>query len=263
MQRLTNRSRPLRGELVRFGLLGAPGLVLDWQPVDVKAAAPAGDRPRYDEEAVDRAGYLDQTVVPRLERLRWLDVALPEDELLAVRRRIRSVVRDPYAPDLDGAVGAIEDDVARLQESIVADLTESIFVSGWNFGGSAFYGLEEIAAEGMECPNCRARRAARLTFHHRVERALVLRADLNWSTEPDALLSLDGPLEVDAHRSASIVIERKLANNTGRLVRGAIGYAFRNRRFLGLPAGSSAAYRLEAGKVLRYRAVIDLDGHHP
>ncbi|MGY0236059.1 hypothetical protein [Longispora urticae] len=270
-RQLAVRSQPLGGALVRFGLLGDPGLTMPWR--DRTAITALGARARLeppDHRDLDRLAAIEQ-VMARLERLRWLDIALPEQELLGLRERLRATCAEPNDPRAGERAGEIETDLAELQRQMVASLTEHIYTTGWNFGGSAFATLRQHSESPTDCPNCGTARATLIELRHRIEPELRVSTlqcrrcgDIWWSTGPvDTALRWEGPVDVTAVPEEPVAVERTLVNDSDRVVRGAIGYAFRSRRYLGLPPGWSEPLLLKPGGRHLFRHDVDLVSYSP
>jgi hypothetical protein len=272
VHRLSAKSHPLRGDLDRFGLLGDPGLIMPWTPATVRRrpTAPMPDRSGPRDAPLAALVHLDQTVLPRLERLRWLDVDLPEEELLAVRARIRAIARDPFDEATAAVVAGVVDATALLQLRTVERMITSIYTQGWNFGGAAFYGMEQISRTEVVCPSCATPRAVRLLMRHRVERSLRVWslncrrcADLWWSTGADAGVVLEPGRDVGVTRVRPVGVPFRVGNTGSVTVRGAVGFAFRNRSAFGLPSGWSRGCDLAPGAERTFEVPFDLRGFDP
>jgi hypothetical protein len=260
---------PLRGALHRFGLLGDPGLVL---PRPTRVASPShialpGPRLRSGEGDPLASVARDHRVASRLERLRWLDVEVPDGELLTLRREMRALCWDPLnAPPACG----ISDQLTGLQRTMVADLVAALHGAGWDLV-PLLRAFRQVSAEDAPCPVCARPIATRVVLRHRVDDGVVLQSlqcrrcgDVWWTSEPgEPTIEVRGPGEFDARRNSVACFEWEVANR-GRLVRrGAVGYAFRSRKNLGVPPGESRSCVLSPGQALRVRHQVDLVDHAP
>jgi hypothetical protein len=271
---LEGHARPLSGDLVRFGLLGDPGLVLDWRDPAAVTAGPDGrarQRHPFDQAAVDLLGHAHQVVIPRLERLRWLDLDVEEGTLNELRSRIRLAVRDPYEPGIGAEAAKIADDLAELQTRSVERLAHQIYVEGWIYGGPAFAGMRQTGRRAETCPNCRRARAVHLTLRHTVDPELTFQTlqcrrcgDVWWTSESgEPTLALDGPLDLAESLDRPFTLERLVVNRADRPVSGAVGYAFRQRKIHGLPPGRVERCTVPPHGTHRFRAEVDLAGARP
>jgi hypothetical protein len=264
VRRLGERARPLGGELARFGLLGDPGLVLasPGEPTFARTR----ERLSLDEVSLARLGRLND-VVSRLRSLSWLEINVPDQDLNTISDRIRAAARDPFDPEISGAAGRIEDDLADLHLRIAEGLIDKIHSPGWDPGWRS-NGFQQVERDDTTCPACDRPIAVRLLLRHRVERELWLQTmqcrrcgDVWWTTEPgQRSIEMLGPVDVDGAATGSVEIRREIVNRSANPVRGAIGYAFRGRRNLGLPAGRGVAFALGPEERFDFRSPIDSMG---
>lgn len=260
VERMQERSRPLRGALNRFGLLGDPALVLD-PPCGLTTQ----DRPKRDEESVRRLREMDQVIIPRLERMRWLYVDVPETELLAVRRRIRQLFANSGDPRLAEWTREVDNELAAVQQRMVELLVERIFSPGWDPGWVAWC-FEQVSEQDADCPNCRRPIATRLVMRHRMEPELQLQTlqcrrcgDVWWTTDPgEPTFAITGPIEIEVAGRSLAHIERDVVNRSGDVLRGGVGYTFRARKNLGLPSGRSEPCEVGPYASHHFRAPLDL-----
>jgi hypothetical protein len=247
---------------------------LRWRdPAAIAAAPPGADRRRspYDHEALRLLAHVDQAVIPRLERLRWLDLDVEEQGLLELRQRIRGAAREPFSPGVAAAARGIADDVAEIQHRTLERLIEQIYADSWNFGGSAFTAMQQVGREDVVCPNCLRPRAARILMRHRVERQLWFQTvqcrrcgDVWWTTEQgERTIALDGPVDVEGRRGGPVVLERSVSNRSGADRRGSVGYALRSRKRHGLPPGTVERLLVPGGGSRVFRATVDLTDCRP
>ncbi|MFC7100719.1 hypothetical protein ACFQQB_09750 [Nonomuraea rubra] len=138
VERLADRVHPINGYLNRFGLLGDPGLVVPWP--SGRAALRSTPGPRADEAVVRRLAELNNVILPRLERLPWLEPVVDAAEITGLRERVRDLSADLVAPGLAGEVTRLEDEIADFQVRTVRQVAASIYVSGWNYGGPSSTG---------------------------------------------------------------------------------------------------------------------------
>lgn len=267
VRRMEDRSRPMRSVFQSFGLVGDPALVLR-PPGGLSAhpalAAPQGG-PTVDDPAVERLRRLDQVVLPRLERLRWLQVDFGDpDELAAVRDRVRRVAGKLTDPELAGQVELLEDEVAAVQHAAVGRMTEVIYDRGWDFVGPVMSGLEQVERVPTVCPQCARSTAVLVALAHRVDPALRLRSlqcrrcgDVWWSTADDEL-SLSGPLDLSVRRESPGVLDRRLTNRGRHRARGAVGFAYRIRKKFHLPPPRSVACDVAPGTAQEVAFPLDL-----
>jgi DNA-directed RNA polymerase subunit M/transcription elongation factor TFIIS len=261
VHRVNASNYPIAGDLARFGLLGDPGLVV---PVPARALPP---EPVPDAATVDALTRLG-VVLGRLDRLRWLDLPVPDEPLLAAHRRLREISACPYDPGSAAAVADLAADVSGIQQRIVDDLVEEIYVAGWNFPGKSLYrgGLRQVSSEPATCTSCGRATASVVTLQHRVDGDLHITTlqcrgcgEVWWTTEAgDRTIVLEGPVDVAATRTEPLTVVRVLANRGSRTVAGAVGYAFRSRRHFGLPPGWAQAYEVAPGATVRVEAPVDL-----
>ncbi|MEU3397356.1 hypothetical protein [Streptomyces filamentosus] len=277
VERLNERARPINGWLNRFGLLGDPGLVLGLpggRAADAVAgpAEPVDAAVRRDEEAVRDLAHLSNVVLPRLERLCWLEPGVDALAVEGFRIRVREAAEDLQAPDLASRVAGIETDLAAFQHATAAAIAHDIYVNGWNYGGPSLDGLREVSQRPMTCPNCARDRAALITMRHVVHAGLTVRTlqcrrcgDLWWTSEEsdEPAFVLEGALDTDAVSGRVTGLSRTLRNDSEHVLRGGIGFAFAMRRFLGLPPETSAPISVLPGEKEEFTAEIDLVGHQP
>lgn len=275
VERLNERAHPINGWLNRFGLLGDPGLVLGLPAGRAegahlaKAVEAAG---RRDGEAVRDLAYVNNVVLPRLERLCWLEPGVDALAVEGFRVRVREVAEDLQAPDLASLVAGIETDLAAFQHATAAAIVHDIYVNGWNYGGPSLDGLREVSQRPATCPNCARDRAALIVMRHVVHANLTVRTlqcrrcgDLWWTSEEsdEPAFVLEGALDTDAVSGRVTGLSRSLRNDSEHILRGGIGFAFAMRRFLGLPPEVSAPIAVLPGQKEEFTAEIDLVGHQP
>ncbi|MFC9931851.1 hypothetical protein [Streptomyces sp. NPDC127190] len=275
VERLNERAHPINGWLNRFGLLGDPGLVLG-----LPAGRAAGTGPgtaavmatRREEGAVRDLAHLSNVVLPRLERLCWLEPGVDALAVEGFRVRVRKAAEDLQAPDLASHVARIETDLAAFQHATAAAIAHEIYVNGWNYGGPSLDGLREVSQTPVTCPNCARDRAALITMAHVVHAGLTVRTlqcrrcgDLWWTSEEsdEPAFVLEGMLDTNAVSGRVIGLSRTLRNDSEHVLRGGIGFAFAMRRFLGLPPEVSAPICVPPGGKEEFTAEIDLVGHQP
>ncbi|ESQ03076.1 hypothetical protein EES44_06880 [Streptomyces sp. ADI96-15] len=275
VERLNERAHPINGWLSRFGLLGDPGLVLDLpagRNSDAASAAATVRRGERDEATVRTLAHVNNVILPRLERLCWLEPGVDAHAVEAFRVRVRETAEDLQAPDLASRVEALETDLAAFQHATAAAITHEIYVNGWNYGGPSLDGMREVSKRPATCPNCARNRAAVITMTHVVHDQLTVRTlqcrrcgDLWWTSEEsdEPVVALEGALDTDAVAGRVVILSRMLRNNSPQVLRGGIGFAFAMRRFLGLPPETSAPISVYPGGKAEFRAEIDLVGHQP
>ncbi|PBC78941.1 hypothetical protein BX265_3733 [Streptomyces sp. TLI_235] len=272
VERLGERARPINGWLNRFGLLGDPGLVLPWpEATGLRGTGRTASAADIDDEALRRLADLGNTVLPRLERLTWLEPVVDGAAVEGLRAEVRTLAEDLHDPGLPDAVAALESAVAEFQLDATARIAQSIYVSGWNYGGPALDGLREVSQRPARCPECDRDSAAVVTMRHLVHELLTVQTlqcrrcgDIWWTSESgDPTVRLTGPVDVAARRGTVPSLPRRIHNGTGSVLRGGIGHAFAMRKFLGLPPETSAAVTVEPGGTADWTAAIDLVGHHP
>ncbi|GGZ70949.1 hypothetical protein ACFOOM_03885 [Streptomyces echinoruber] len=276
VERVTERARPINGWLNRFGLLGDPGLVLPWptgadhaRPSATVATTPAATEP--DAAALRTLSSLTNVVLPRLERLCWLEPGVDAAAVEAFRIRLRSITEDLHAPGLRVDAEALLEDLTDFQHRTAAQIARDIYVHGWNYGGPALDGLREVSQRPAACPNCGRDRGALVTMRHLVHDELVVQTlqcrrcgDLWWTSEagePTAVL--EGPVDVDVRGNTIAGLTRTIRNTSAEPLSGGIGFAFAMRRFLGLPPETSAPIRVEPHGTADYTAQIDLVRYQP
>ncbi|MFD6876627.1 MULTISPECIES: hypothetical protein [unclassified Streptomyces] len=274
VERMNDLAHPINGWLNRFGLLGDPGLVLglrDHRNRNDASRTPVGPVAR-DEEAVRALAHVSNVVLPRLERLCWLEPGVDAHAVEGFRIRVREAAEDLQAVDLASRVAALEADLAAFQHATVSTIVHDIYVNGWNYGGPALDGFREVSKRQATCPNCVGERAAVLTMTHAVHAELTVRTlqcrrcgDLWWTSEESENLAfaLEGPLDTDAVTGRVTSLSRTLSNGSSNVLRGGIGFAFAMRRFLGLPPEVSAPISVLPGETADFTARIDLIGHDP
>jgi hypothetical protein len=269
--RMTHESRPLNGDLTRFGLLGDPGMVLPWNSADaVRRPARPPRRAVLDSDSLSRLAGLGRDVIPRLERLRWLDLSIPDDELLALREELRSICQVPYHFDAPAKITALELRAAEMQADIVKHHIELIFQYGWSFIPSAAPGFREIFQEAAACTNCGQHRATRSVLGHVIEPDLYVQVlqcrrcgNIWWTTEPgERSAVLSGPVDMRARLGEACFLERELRNSGNVALRGAVGYSFRHYN-RGLPPGWAEACDIAPGESQHFRAPVDLLKYKP
>ncbi|MEO3871128.1 hypothetical protein ABGB18_20140 [Nonomuraea sp. B12E4] len=269
VERLAARVHPINGYLNRFGLLGDPGLVVSW-PGRAGAVRTTPTR-RADESVVRRLAQLNNVVLPRLERLTWLEPVVDAAAVAGLNERVRDLSADLIAPGLSEAVTQLEDDVAGFQLRTVRDVAGSIYVSGWNYGGPSLDGLRQVSQQDRTCPNCGRDTAVLVTLRHAVHDRLTVRTlqcrrcgDIWWTSEDgEPEVVLHGPVDVDARRGSVAGLTREIRNGSGERLRGGIGFAFAMRKQFGLPPETSAPVSVAPYGTASYTADIDLVTYRP
>ncbi len=248
-------------DLTRFGLLGDPGQVL---PAPGRPAALPAPDPERSRAVLARLAELN-TVLARLEQLSWLDVWIPDEGVREMRARMRDLCQDPAEEHAAVRVAEMALNLDRLQLDVIHHLVERIHAAGWDAGWQS-HGFRQIGSRPVTCPNCGQPRAAELVLEHPVEDSLRLRTrqcrrcgDIWWATTADQFpVEVAGPVDLRLRRDPRAEFRRELVNLTNRELRIAVGYAFRRRKNLGLPAGTAQAYVLPSGGRRLLAGSIDL-----
>ncbi|WP_424184747.1 hypothetical protein ACOBQX_23020 [Actinokineospora sp. G85] len=264
--RMAERAHPIQGWFTRFGLLGDPGLVLP-RPRGGRRAP----KPRPDQAVVDDLAHLSSVVLPRLERLRWVELEIDPGDLRAVRRQLDAAAANLDDPDLPDLRDMLVAEVADIQLRAVEDLVDRIYSTGWDFGGPALDGMRQESATPGWCSNCRRESATLVALRHVVQRDLVIQTlqcrrcgDLWWSTEAgEPTTSLIGPLDIDATRAEPTTLTRTVRNTSGQAVSGGVGFAFNLRKQFGLPPATSAPCEVPANGEAEFAAHLDLVRYQP
>ncbi|MEV0238055.1 hypothetical protein [Nonomuraea sp. NPDC050786] len=273
---MTLRNRPLAGDLSRFGLLGDPGIVMPWNTAETRAStAPRSWAGPWDEEALARLTALNRDVIPRLERLRWLGLSVPDEELLKIRQRIRQLTVGAQdaapRPAAEAEVEEVEEALVHIQQSMVGAQLQQIFRTGWTFVGPAYRGLTQVSEQAVTCPSCGEPRATRATMQHQVEPELFIQTlqclrcgIVWWSTEPDErTVAITGPIDVRARLGEVSFFDRQISNHGADVLRGAVGYTFRHHdRGLPAPEWTETCW-IAPDRARDFRPVLDLRVAHP
>ena len=230
--RLNALGSELSGEQLEFALLGDPALRLP--ATGSAAAAPAAPGPFDARVAPAELIELEQVVLPRMERLRWLELDVDED-VIGLRREVRELARRVlrWGPAPADVRALTETAAPRGARRIVAKLLETIHATWWQFETGALPGLEVISRERTACAECHRDDASRIVLRHRVEpdlRLLTVQCpacgDLYWSTDEAEQLTMTGQLVYVAESGSRLVVRRTLVNRTARPLRGALGFSF-------------------------------------
>ncbi|GAA2206587.1 hypothetical protein GCM10009850_020450 [Nonomuraea monospora] len=269
VERLAGRVHPINGYLNRFGLLGDPGLVVPWP--DGRAALRSTPAPRADEVVVRRLSQLHNVILPRLERLPWLEPVVDAAEIAGLRDQVRDLSADLLAPGLAGQVTRLENEIADFQVRTVRDVAAAIYVSGWNYGGPALDGLRQVAQRDETCPSCLRDTAVLVTLRHVVHDGLTVRTlqcrrcgDIWWTSESgEPTVVLHGPVDVDAVRGTVARPARQIRNGGGETLRGGIGFAFALRKRFGLPPETCSPVTVAPYGTVTYTAETDLVAYRP
>lgn len=231
------------GEMSRFGLLGDPAIVLESA---ARSGAASAAEP-YREVDTAELAHLGGTVLPRLRRLRWLDVEVPETELAEVEALIRSALADGGQ-----STGEVAARVAALQAGIAASVVKGVHGSWWHFTQSALPAFRRLGDEAVRCPTCGLDSAFLARFEHRAEPELRISTvqcrrcgDLTWSTEDG--VTWESPHVTWATRGETQTVRATVTNTTERALSGGVGFAISAGGFLNLPEGWSAECALEPG----------------
>ncbi|CRK61885.1 hypothetical protein [Alloactinosynnema sp. L-07] len=264
--RMAERAHPIDGWFNRFGLLGDPGLVL--RP---KALPAPVRRPRPDETVIADLSHLASVVLPRLERLRWMELRLDAADLRALRRQLDAAVSRLDDPGLGEVRDFLCEEVADLQLRAVEDLVDRIYSTGWDFGGPALDGMRQVDQRTERCTNCHRESAALVTLRHAIEQDLVIQTlqcrrcgDLWWSTEAGRpTISMAGPLDVDAARAHPTMLTRTVRNDGPHPATGGAGFAFNLRKAFGLPPATSSPCAVPAHGTAEFAAHLDLVRYQP
>ncbi|RFU86619.1 hypothetical protein DY218_11150 [Streptomyces triticagri] len=268
--RMARRAYPINGWMNRFGLLGDPGVVLNWPSTTSTQKGPATDT-HVNEVAMRALAELNNAVLPRLERLSWLEPGIDVAEIENLRARSRTLAVDLQDPKLPAAMHALEADFAAFQLRTAAQIANSIYVRGWDYGGPSLNGMREVAQRPASCPNCGRDRAAVITLCHLVRSDLEIQTlqcrrcgDVWWTSETGArTITLDGPVDTDAVGGTIAPLTREIRNDSGTVLRGGVGFAFNMRKFLGLPPEISAPVRVAPFSVGSFTADVNLVDYEP
>lgn len=272
VRQMSAGSEPVNGVMSQFGLLGDPGMVMPWKSVGPARPTSRRSRPKpLSPEAFRRLVVLGRDVVPRLERLRWLGLGVPDEELLKIRRRIREVTAVAYEGNAELQISAIEEKLARVQRAMIERHLRAIFRSGWSFIGPGYAGFSEVADQSVTCSECDRARASVVVMRHRIEPDLYIQA-LHcrrcgvpwWTTEPGQQTAVvGGPVDVHARRGEICYFDRKIHNVGADILRGAVGYTFRHQN-RGLPAPEwTESCEIEPGTIQHFRPPLDLKINRP
>ncbi|GAA3728765.1 hypothetical protein GCM10022225_07670 [Plantactinospora mayteni] len=227
--------------LTRFGLLGDPALVL---PAPAALAAVRRDDPARSTTVITALIGL-RKALDRLDRLRWLDVELPDDAVAEVRSRMRRLGEDSSAVEAPAQLAELSDALGSVQVEVVDRLVARIHGPGWDPGWRS-RGFRQVRSRLTNCPACGRQIAADVVLRHPVEPALHLRTlqcrrcgDVWWTTGSQLPpIEIAGPLDLRVRRYARVPFVRELVSRTPDELRVTVGYAFRRRKNLGLPPGS-------------------------
>jgi hypothetical protein len=273
VHRMITCSRPLAGDLSQFGMLGDPGIVLSLNRTDRARPKTRLPRPRgEDVETLNRLACLGRDIVPRLERLRWLDLDIPDDEILRVRDAIRLICRTSHDTDCATQVTALEQEVTRLQLDIVRRKIHLVSESGWSFVASAAPGFREISNVGARCSICGEDRTTRAVMKHLIEPELYIQtlqcprcnSVVWWTTEPGLRTAeLTGPVDITMRRGQVGFIKRQVQNNGDYTLRGALGCSFRHRNRGFPPGGWTQTCEIEPGQKQLFLVPVNLTEHTP
>ncbi|WP_299539147.1 hypothetical protein [uncultured Streptomyces sp.] len=267
--RLNAGERGHRGGMAAFGLLGDPGLVLTppaGPQTPQPSRAPAGSG-ADEEAALETLRHLSDVVLPRCERLPWLELDGAQEEFLALRRRIREVAYRPDAADAAARAALLADEVAEAQHHLIRRAAASAQREGADFLGDSSPLFDQEAREEIHCVGCDRPRAFRIKLRHRVERGLTVLTeqcrrcgDLHWSTaeSPETAPRILGPVDFPADRRTAAVLTRDIVNPGPHTVRGAVGFAFQTKDEPVLPSWVSEPVEIPAGGVYRFRIPLDL-----
>jgi hypothetical protein len=242
LERVNGLALRIGGEMSRFGLLGDPATILESAAGEALATKP------YQVVETGELAYLGGTVIPRLRRLRWLDVEVPEAELAAIEALIRAACTD-------GGQGteAVAERLAGLQTEIAASLVRGVHGSWWHFTQSALPAFKRLGDEPVRCPVCGLDSAFLARFEHRAEPELRISTiqcrrcgDLTWSTG-EAAIGWASDHVTWLARGHQRTVRATVSNGGSRRITGGIGFAISAGGFLKLPEGWSAECALEPG----------------
>ncbi|MFH9668398.1 MULTISPECIES: hypothetical protein [Streptomyces albovinaceus subgroup] len=259
-----------RGGMATFGLLGDPGLVLKAPAEGVTPPPVTPHGTEGTEEALETLGHLNDTVLPRCERLPWLELEGAEEAFLGLRRRIRELAYRADAPDLPAQAALLAEAVAEAQHGLIRQAAAAAQREGADFLGDSSPLFDQEAREEIPCAGCGLPRAFRIRLRHRVDRSLVVHTeqcrrcgDLHWSTaeSPGTAPYIRGPVDFSADRRSATVLTREIVNPGPRTVRGAAGFAFQTRDEPVLPSWTSEPVEIPAGGVYRFRVPLDLPAY--
>ncbi|MFB8105095.1 hypothetical protein [Streptomyces sp. DSS69] len=219
-----------RGGLAVFGLAGDPGLVLRYT-----GGPPEPEQAATTASALERLHYLHDSVIPGCERLAWLEVDIDEEPLRAARARVRALAEEPDRPGLGEDVSVLDDEIAVVQEELIARTAAMIQRDGADFLGDASPAFHRMARRDAPCTSCGTDRGQHLVLRHAVDHRLTVQTlqcrrcgDVWWSTEEgEPTLLIGGRVDTDADRAAPGTLTRTVTNTGDRTVRGAVGMAFR------------------------------------
>ncbi|MFB4426006.1 hypothetical protein C5F59_033635 [Streptomyces sp. QL37] len=269
--RLNSGDRGHRGGMATFGLLGDPGLVLT-VPAEQEAPPPSPAPERStagggEDAALETLRHLNDVVLPRCERLPWLELDGAEEEFLALRGRLRELAYRPADGDTAARAALLADEVAEAQHRLIRRAAASAQREGADFLGDSSSLFDQEAREEIHCVGCDRPRAFRLRLRHRVEQGLTVLTeqcrrcgDLHWSTaeSPDTAPRILGPVDFPADRGIVSELTRELVNPGPHTVRGAVGFAFQTKDEPVLPSWVSEPVEIPAGGVYRFRIPLDL-----
>ncbi|GAA3836891.1 hypothetical protein GCM10022226_68570 [Sphaerisporangium flaviroseum] len=254
LERVNRQARLVGGEMSRLGLLGDPTLVL--KPPEERVTPRPARRwsPRQDDGRVlRRLSYVNGTVVPRLLRLRWLDVDVPEGDVSELRGAIRNATGARRGVPPADELAVVTERLAAIQAEVARRIVEQIHSSWWHFTQEALPAFGKAGDEPARCPRCGVDSAFRARFAHRVEPELVISTvqcrrcgDLGWSTD-DSTADLETDHVVWLRRGQARTMRATLSNRQARRLTGAVGFAISAGAFLHLDKGWSAECDLGSG----------------
>ncbi|MDR8414080.1 hypothetical protein MTP10_35795 [Nonomuraea sp. 3-1Str] len=253
LERVNEQAAIVGGEMSRFGLLGDPTLVLSRDAAPKPLRRP-GFPDKGDKRVLDELARINGEIIPRLLRLRWLDVEVPEGRLAELRSEIKAAAGSRRAAPPETELAAAAGQLATIQAEVVTSLVQQIHSSWWHFTQTALPAFGKVGDEPRRCPKCKLDSAFLARFAHRIEPDLSISTiqcrrcgDLWWSTagstaaletEHVAWLRPGEPLELTA----------TLSNRAGRRLVGTVGFAISAGKFLHLQEGWSAQCDLDPGE---------------
>ncbi|MFI6178983.1 hypothetical protein ACIA8R_25845 [Nonomuraea sp. NPDC051191] len=253
LEQVNEQAMLVGGEMSRFGLLGDPTLVLNPDAAPEPRRRPALPDER-DNRGLAELAYINTEVIPRLLRLRWLDVGVPEGRIAELRRGIKAAAGGRRTAPPETELVAVAGQLAAVQAEVATSLIQQIQSSWWHFTQTALPAFDKVSEEPQRCPKCKLDSAFLATFAHRIEPELRISTvqcrrcgDLWWSTSGSTVaweaehvvwLRHDRPRELTA----------TVSNHTGRRLAGMVGFAISAGNFLNLPAGWSARCDLDPGE---------------
>ena len=236
---LNRLGHSVTGDRLEFALLGDPALLL---PASAAARKPVSITEEY--AVAPRLAELQQSVLPRLDRLEWLG---PETGWDAgpLRQNLRELIRHSlsWGTETVDLVPA-EDRLAAVQNEVVAYFTETTHHRFWDFKEGLLPGLERLSLQETTCPACGRRTASRIVLRHPVERELGLETlrcsactDLTWSTDPAGELGTSPPTMSPAAAGGGLEIRWDIHNTTAvpRTVHAGFGFLLGVKRDLPKP----------------------------